>query len=101
VSVGKAGRVRWTCPLARRVEHDGCIHRQGRDCSDPATKEEKRKLVKKKMKEKMRKQSRKPICTQAWGRGIDRVGRSYPNPYPGQVYPVPGRVTRTPANPYA
>jgi len=40
-------------------------------------------------------------CTCAWGRGINQVEKTYPDPYLGRVYPVPGQVTRTPANPYA
>jgi hypothetical protein len=40
-------------------------------------------------------------CTCAWGRGIDRVEKTYPDLYPGWVYLVPGRVTCTPANPYS
>ncbi len=79
--LGGPSRERWMCPPARQVEHSGHVHRQGGDHGDLATKEEKRKLAKKKTKEKMRKQTRKPICTRAWGRGIDRVGRSYPDPY--------------------
>jgi hypothetical protein len=44
----------------------------------------------------MRKDTRKPGHTRAWGKGFDRVEKTYPDPNPGQVYPVPGQVTRTP-----
>jgi hypothetical protein len=47
------------------------------------------------MKEKTRKDTRKPGHTRAWGKGFDRVEKTYPDPNPGQVYPVPGQVTRT------
>jgi hypothetical protein len=48
----------------------------------------------------MRNHTRKPACTRAWGRGIDRVVRVYPDPYPGQVYLAGCRVSGTHANPY-
>ncbi len=48
----------------------------------------------------MRKDTRKPSHTHAWGKGFDWVEKMYPDPNPGQVYLVPGQVTRTSANPY-
>ena len=51
------------------------------------------------MKEKTRKDTRKPGRTRAWGKGFDRVEKTYPDPYPGRVYPAGSQVSRTRDNP--
>jgi hypothetical protein len=67
-------------------------------CSDLAAKEDVSK--RKKSERETRKHTRKPASTCAGGRGIDRVGRTYPDPYPGRVYLAGYRVSGTRANPY-
>ncbi len=59
---------------------------------------QKRKLEKQNERENEKKYQ-KTCPTRAWGRGIDRVVKTYPDPYLGQVYPAGSRVSHTRANP--
>jgi hypothetical protein len=59
------------CLLARRAQR-----------GDLAAKED---VSKKKSERETRKHTRKPASTRAGGRGIDWVGRTYPDPYLGPV----------------